>query len=202
MKTNLSSAFNSLLLMLLFTVLCGFFYPMLITAVGATVCPSRSHGSPIYNAQKQIIGSKLIGQNFDSNAYFHPRISYAGKQGYDGLDSKGSTLSATSKELSTITAERIAQYKQINQIPDTELLPSDALFGSASGLDPHISHRNAMLQAGRVALARNAPLSDVYKLIESHTIHPLFTPQKRIYVNVLELNLALDEHYPISKSAK
>ena len=110
----------------------------------------------------------LIAQGFSDPKYFHPRPSAAG-QGYDGLNSGGSNLGPLSKKLVGIVKERLIRYGTENNLSPDVLVPADAVTASASGLDPHISLKNALLQAPRVAAARGVGDQTILKQIERYT---------------------------------
>jgi K+-transporting ATPase ATPase C chain len=171
----------SLILIGLFTLLMGIFYPLLMTGFGLLL-PFESKGSLLHRNGK-IIGAELIGQNFSSDRYFHPRPSAAN---YDAANSTGSNLSPTSQKLSDQVQARKIAYQQLNK---TDTVPPDALYASGSGLDPHISLVNARLQAPRVAGARNISVQKVLDLIEKNRDGIIGPPR----VHVLKLNLELDE---------
>jgi len=136
-------------------------------------------------------GSALLGQGFSAAKYFHPRPSAAGN-GYDAANSSGSNLGPTSKKLSDAIAQRIADYRMENELKDSDPVPADAVTASGSGLDPHISLRNAGLQAGRVARERGLSEEQVRDLISRNTDPASIGVFGEPGVNVLKLNLALD----------
>jgi K+-transporting ATPase ATPase C chain len=173
----------------LMAVLSGI-YPLMVYLFGQLFFHKNSHGSLIIQNQ-QIVGSRLIGKNFEGPLYFHPRPSSAGKNGYDASNSSGSNLGPTSKQLIETVRKRIADYRTINSIAPDVLIPADAVTASASGLDPHISFTNALLQAPRVAKARGISEKKIYQLIEKHTDGRLFGLWGEPRVNVVLLNLEL-----------
>jgi potassium-transporting ATPase KdpC subunit len=173
-------------------VVCCGLYPVAVWAVAQLAFPEKANGSLITDADGTVRGSALIGQSFGGERYFHPRPSAAGANGYDASASGGSNLGPTSRKLADQVRDRIAAYRAMNRIAETEPVPADAVTASASGLDPHISPRNAALQAARVARERRLPIEVVKGLVESHTARfgtGLFGDPG---VNVLPLNLALD----------
>ena len=113
----------------------------------------QSQWSLIVDQDGTVRGSKLLGQGFTADKYFHPRPSAAGN-GYDAANSSGSNLGPTSQKLNDAIKDRIDAYRKENGLREDEAVPADAVTASGSGLDPHISLRNAELQTPRVAKAR------------------------------------------------
>jgi K+-transporting ATPase ATPase C chain len=173
-----------------FTVICGLAYPLVVTAVAQLGWKDTANGSLI-ERNGVVVGSELIGQPFTSPEYFHPRPSAAG-DGYDGAASSGSNFGPTNQEFLDTVADRVAAYRKENGLGPTELVPVDAVTASGSGLDPHISVRNAELQAPRVAAARGLELDQVLALIKDNTTERPLGFLGDPGVNVLELNLDLD----------
>lgn len=196
----------ALIMLLVFTVITGVVYPLVVTGVGQLLFHDKANGSLIERDGK-IVGSALIGQPFADAKYFHPRPSSAG-DGYDASASSGSNLGPTNDKLlygqpddpSTPDTDesfegieqRVAAYREENKLPADVLVPVDAVTGSGSGLDPAISVANAKLQAPRVAAARNVPVEQVQELIDENTDGRGLGFLGEPAVNVLELNLALD----------
>ena len=170
-------------------ILCGL-YPAAVWVLAQGLFPTKANGSLIVRGGTTL-GSSLIGQSFSESEYFHPRPSAAG-QGYDAVRSGGSNLGPTSKTLIDAVRRRASDYRAENSLGPEALVPADAVTASASGLDPHISLKNALLQMPRVAKARGLDEMAVRKLIEAYTegrdLGILGEPR----VNVLMLNLALD----------
>lgn len=170
-------------------ILCGL-YPGIVRALAHGLFSSRADGSLVVRGG-EIRGSILIAQGFTGPGYFHPRPSAAGK-GWDAGRSGGSNLGPLSKQLSGIVRRRVADYRAENGLPAGTLVPADAVTASASGLDPHISLKNALVQARRVAGARGLTETYVRAFIgeraEGRSLGFLGEPR----VNVLALNLALD----------
>jgi K+-transporting ATPase ATPase C chain len=175
-------------------VLVCLIYPLTIWAGAQLVFKNQANGSLIVESGK-VVGSSLIGQSFTSERSFHPRPSLAGK-GYDATSSGGSNLGPISDKGLRETAERVANYRHINRLAPGVKVPIDAVTTSASGLDPHISPKNAELQALRVAENRNLNVDVVHKLIKEHTEKPGWGFLGESGVNVLQLNLALDHLQP------
>lgn len=173
--------------LVLAAVTCGA-YPLLVTGIAQTAFKNQAAGSLITDRDGKVIGSALLGQNFAADHYFHPRPSAAGA-GYDAASSSGSNLGPSSQKLHDAIKERIAAYRTKNGLPADATVPADAVTASGSGLDPHISVKNAELQTARVAKARDLSVEKVKEFIATHTEKSFFGPDA---VNVLKLNLALD----------
>ena len=170
-------------------ILCGV-YPLTTWVLAHGLFPGKAEGSLIAHDGK-VIGSVLIGQGFSSPRYFHPRPSAAGR-GYEATQSGGSNLGPLSKNLVDEVAKRVAAYREENGLPAGTPVPADAVTASGSGLDPHISVKNALLQAPRVARVRGLAEEDIRKKIESCTEGRTLGILGQPRVNVLRLNLALD----------
>ena len=189
----------AILLTFVFVVLTGLVYPGAVTAVARLVFPNQASGS-LVTQNGQVVGSRLIGQQFNKPWYFHPRPSAAGN-GYDGTNSGGTNKGPTDRKLAdTLIAGAIAQAES-SGVPKGRV-PSDMATASASGLDPHISPANTLFQVARVAAARGADSAQVRDLalhyVESRQFGFLGEPR----VNVLALNLALDNAFPYPASAR
>ena len=174
--------FPALMMLLVFTVITGVGYPVVVTGVAQGAFGDKADGSLVDNADGEVVGSSLIGQTFAEPEYFHPRPSAAG-DGYDAGASSGSNLGPSNDDLLASVEERAEAYREENGL--------DA--ASASGLDPHISVANARLQALRVADERGLDVDTVLELVDDHTSGRDFGFLGEKGVNVLELNLALDE---------
>jgi K+-transporting ATPase ATPase C chain len=235
------------LMMVVMTVITGIAYPAVVTLIAQVVFHDQANGSLIVS-NGQVIGSRLLGQNFTKPEYFHPRPSSAGSGGYDPTATAGSNLGPTSAKLlnGAISTDdkgkesvgfdgikvRIVDYSIENDIAyessspldmfkdadgnldDIKLIkafsdektplvftpktpiPADAIAASASGLDPHISPRNAELQTARVAKARGVSLDQIQAIVARHTEGRTLGLLGEPHVNVLEVNLALDEQLP------
>jgi K+-transporting ATPase ATPase C chain len=192
MKYILSQLRISLIaLVALALILCGI-YPVIVWGLAQIMFPDTANGSLI-KLHGKVVGSKLIAQNFTGAQYFHPRPSFAGDAGYDAASSGGSNLGPISKKLIDEVRDRVAAYRQENNLPADAPVPADAVTASASGLDPDISVENALLQAARVAKARGMSEDAVKDKIKIYTSDRDFGVLGEPRVNVLELNLALDE---------
>ncbi|MFM2072681.1 MAG: Potassium translocating ATPase, subunit [Actinomycetota bacterium] len=181
----------SLVLLAIFTVVLGIGYPLLSTFIGQVAFGDQADGSLITRDGK-VIGSELIGQTFAAPQYFHSRPSAAGA-GYDGAASSGSNYGPLNPDFLAAIDERVAAYRAANALPDTALVPVDAVTASGSGLDPHISVANARIQAPRVAAERGLELSQVLSLVDDHTDGRVFGVLGEPGVNVVMLNVALDD---------
>ncbi len=174
-----------------FTVVCGVVYPLVVTAVAQVAFDEKADGS-LVEVDGVIVGSELLGQQFVSPEYFHPRPSAAG-DGYDSSASSGSNLGPNNPGLLEAVSARVDAYRELNGLSDDVHVPVDAVTASGSGLDPHISLANAQLQARRVAAARGLPLEAVLRLIDAAIDERDLLVLGDPGVNVLHLNLLLDE---------
>ena len=179
-----------LILFLLFTLLTGVIYPLVVTAISQIAFPHQANGS-VVERNGRAVGSELIGQQFDDPRYFWGRLSATEKVPYNAASSSGSNLGPTNDDLLKKLKERIETLRQAH--PDQKgPIPVDLVTASASGLDPHISPAAAEYQVPRVAKARGLSEDSVRQLVASHmemrTLRLLGEPR----VNVLRLNLALD----------
>jgi K+-transporting ATPase ATPase C chain len=185
---------SALLAFIALTALTGIAYPLFVTGVAQLVFPGRADGS-LVERDGAIVGSRLIGQDFQRPQYFHPRPSAAG-DGYDAMASGPSNLGPSNPELLKSVRRRLRQYRRENGLKSGTAVPLDAVTSSGSGLDPHISPENARLQAARVAAARGLAKARVLSLIAKYTDGRSFGFLGAPGVNVLELNLALDDLRP------
>jgi len=179
-------------MVIVLTVLLGVVYPLVMTGFSQVLFSNQANGSLVRDSEGNVIGSALLAQNFSQPEYFHPRPSAAGADGYDATSSGASNLGPTNQKLIDVTKDRSAAYREENGLAADALVPVDAVTASASGLDPDISPANALIQAARVAKARNLPQDQVRSLVnqvtDGRTLGILGEPR----VNVLKLNLALD----------
>jgi potassium-transporting ATPase KdpC subunit len=238
----------AVLMMIAMTILTGLLYPAVVTAIAQAVFRDHADGSLVVS-NGQVVGSRLIGQNFAKAEYFHPRPSAAGANGYDPTATAGTNLGPTSAKLLNGTTKlddkknevvdfdgikvRVVHYCVDNGIPfqasvpleqfkdakgdlddvklikafnddkspllfkATQPIPADAVTASASGIDPHISPRNAEIQAARIARERHVSVDQVQALVVKHTEGRTFGVLGEPRVNVLELNLDLDSAFPV-----
>jgi potassium-transporting ATPase KdpC subunit len=189
--------------MVVFTLLLGVGYSLVVTGVAQLGFKDKADGSLVQRNSRDI-GSSLIGQAFvDKNGepitkYFQSRpsaaVGAAGKTdaGYDPTLSSGSNLGPTNPELLKEVAKRVDSYRKLNGLGADVRVPVDAVTASASGLDPDISVANARLQTRRVARERDLPVARVRSLVDENTSGRALGVLGEKTVNVLDLNLALD----------
>lgn len=182
----------SIKIFLFFTLLLGIIYPLFVTGIAQIVFPHNANGSLIIKDNKTI-GSELIGQQFDSAIYFTSRPSAIS---YNLLPSGGSNYGVNNSKLKQQVEERKQQFIGFNQLDSIAEIPSEMLFASASGLDPHISQQAALLQVNRIAKARKFNDNQKQKLIKcvkSLTETPQFLLLGEERINVLLLNFEVDK---------
>lgn len=170
------------------TLALGVVYPLAITAFAQLAVEDLADGH-LVEVDGEVVGSRLIAQEFAGAEYFHPRPSAAG---YDAAASAGSNLGPTNPELILTVADRVGAYRETNGLPDGAVVPVDAVTASGSGLDPHISPANARLQAARVAAERGLGVEVVLRLVAEHTDHRPLGILGDDAVNVVALNVGLD----------
>jgi potassium-transporting ATPase KdpC subunit len=192
MKALFSEIRGAVFATLVLAVVCCGLYPLVVFGISQAFFHDKANGSLILDKDGTVRGSKLLGQAFTADKYFHPRPSAAGN-GYDAANSGGSNLGPTSKKLNDVIKDRIDAYRKENGLSENEPVPADAVTASGSGLDPDIGVRNAERQIPRVAKARGLSEEKVRELIQQYTeardLGVLGDPG----VNVLGLNLALDQ---------
>lgn len=178
------------------TILLGLAYPLVVTGLAQWLFPARANGQLI-RKDGAVIGSRVIGQPFTADKYFHGRPSAAGTNGYDAGSSSGSNLGPTNRQL--IERVRTEAARLAAENPGRPV-PVDLVTTSGSGLDPDISPAGALFEAPRVARARGISEAEVEKLIHAHTRAPYLGLIGERTVNVLELNLDLDFRWPAAQS--
>jgi K+-transporting ATPase ATPase C chain len=214
MKELISHLRGAIVSTLAFAVVCCGIYPAVVWGIGQALFHDKANGSLITGSDGTIRGSRLLAQNFSSDKYFAPRPSNAGA-GYDGSNSSGTNLGPTSDKLANGVhvkddkgkdkddtsnfdgvKDLVAAYRTANGLKATDEVPADAVTRSGSGLDPHISVRNAEIQANRVASARKVSVDKVRELIRANTDGRDLGFFGDPGVNVLTLNIALDNLEP------
>lgn len=188
MAPALRQSWVALRLLLLMTLIVGIAYPLLMFAVGRLVSGS-SDGSYVRDASGVVVGSALIGQQFEGEEWFWPRPSAAG-DGYDALSSGGSNLAADNPDLVAAVGERQAVAAAADGVRPQDV-PADAVTASGSGLDPDISPEYARQQVARVATARGLQPDVVAGLVDAAIQGRILGFIGEPRVNVLQLNLAL-----------
>jgi K+-transporting ATPase ATPase C chain len=178
----------------LWTVVTGALYPIVITIIAQTAFHNQAEGSLVERDGK-VMGSALMAQQFQGSNYFWPRPSACGYgTGPSGIAaSSGSNLGPTSGTLQTNVNNNASAFISGNNLPTNTLVPVDMVFASASGLDPHISPEAARLQVARVAAARGLAQDKVTVLLDKFVEPPQWGFLGEARVNVLLLNVALDK---------
>jgi len=175
-------------------LLTGLAYPLVATGLAQVLFPRAARGSWATDESGQVVGSELLGQGFHDAAYFQPRPSAAGKDGWDPTASGGSNLGPTSQKLKQSAVETLEKLKAENPGAHGNP-PVELVTASGSGLDPHLSPAAVLWQVPRVARARNVAEERIEALIrsriEGRDLGILGEPR----VNVLLLNLALDRQF-------
>ena len=186
----------ALVSLLLLTLLTGLAYPLLVTGLAQVIFPHQANGSLIVQ-DGRVVGSALIGQSFDDPQYFWGRLSATGTFPYNAFNAENLTASSGSNygplnpALLALVQGRIDALKAVDP-GNSQPIPVDLVTASGSGLDPHISIRNAELQASRIAKARNLSTDKVRELIKQNTDAADLGVLGDPGVNVVLLNLALD----------
>jgi potassium-transporting ATPase KdpC subunit len=190
MKQHLRTA---ILMTLVTTLLFGLVYPLAVTGLGQLLFPAQANGGMIVR-NGAVVGSRLIGQPFSSDTYFHSRPSAAGN-GYDPVAASGgaSNLGPTNKQLVDRVKGDVEKLRAENP---KAAIPVDLVTTSASGLDPEISPAAAEFQIPRVARARQMSDTDLRALVARHTLGRQLGVLGEPRVNVVELNLQLDASHP------
>ena len=189
-----------------FTIITGILYPALITGVAQVFFPNQANGSLIKDKDGNVIGSELIGQQFTNPAYFWGRLSATGPVPYNAAASSGSNYGPLNPALigpDGTVATRIKALQAADTsagVTNTLPIPVDLVTASASGLDPQISPVAAQYQVARIAALRKTDVATVQALVDQYTEGRTLGLLGEPRVNVLRLNLALDEKFPLPAS--
>jgi K+-transporting ATPase ATPase C chain len=208
---------NAIIATVVLGIVVSGIYPLFVWGLGQSLLRAQANGSLIIAKDGQVLGSSLIGQNFNGPQYFNPRPSAAGAAGYDATASSGTNLGPTSEKLINGQHKKdaagkdvadpgnfdgvrdlVAAYRTANGLKDSDPVPADAVTRSGSGLDPHISLANAQLQLPRVARERKLTPEGLRQLMDRHTRGRDWGIFGEPTVNTLTLNLDLDGKLPRS----
>lgn len=173
-----------------FLVLCGLLYPLLVTGIAQAVMKDNADGSLIYNEKNEVIGSKLIGQNFTDPRYFHGRVSSIE---YKAEASGSNNYAPSNPDLVKRVEESVANWKDKNPTVSVTEVPMDLVTNSGSGLDPDISPKEAYVQVDRISKLTNIPKEKINQMIKSQTEGAALGLFGEDRVNVLKLNLELQK---------
>ena len=196
MKQHLRPA---IMLLLLFTLITGVLYPLVVTGIAQAIFPHQANGSLMEKGGKPL-GSELIGQQFTSAKYFWSRLSATGPFPYNAAASSGSNYGPLNKSMLDATRRRVEQLRSADTL-NGQLIPIDLATSSGSGLDPHISVAAALYQISRVARERDLSEVSVRTLVDQYTESRGLGFLGEPRVNVLRLNLALDNVASSTKGA-
>lgn len=181
---------QSIRALVVFTVITGVAYPLIVTGIAQVAFRDQANGSLIVQDGKTV-GSRLIGQPFSDPKYFWSRPSATSPQPYNAASSSGSNQGPTNPALKEAVEGRVKALRDAGA-DSSKPVPVDLVTASGSGLDPHISPPAAEYQVARVAKVRNMPEEKVRELVQAHTVGRTFGILGEPRINVLELNLALD----------
>ncbi len=193
MKQNLKIA---ILMTIVTTVLLGVIYPLVVTGLAQVLFHDKANGQ-LLTRGGMVIGSRIIGQGFSGPGYLHSRPSAAGN-GYDAANSNGSQYGPTNQKLIDRVNADVARLHAENP---SQLIPVDLVTASASGLDPDITPAAAEFQVPRLAHERGVSEQQIREVIQRHTAGRQLGFLGEPRVNVLEVNLELDEQFPVGKRA-
>lgn len=193
LRTFIKQTKPAVMLLIFCTLITGLIYPVLVAGVSHLFFPWQANGSLI-KQQGRLVGSALIGQYFDSSAYFWGRPSATTPFPYNAENSSGSNMGPSNPQFLETVRNRITHLKQ-GQTGDNHLVPVDLVTASGSGLDPDISPSAALYQIERIAKARHCTEQELKQLINQVTKKRTFYILGEPRVNVLELNMALDARH-------
>ena len=183
----------AILMLILFTILCGGLYPAAVTCLAQLLFPRQAGGSLITDNSGKVVGSELIGQPFADPGYLWPRPSASGDFAYNPMASGGSNAGPSNPAYLATVAKRVHNLRAAGI---NGPLPADLVQASASGLDPHISPQAAKLQIRRIAAARGISEEKISSLIAARTEARQWGFMGAPRVNVLAVNLELDTMKP------
>lgn len=198
----------SIVSLIFFTILTGILYPAVITGIAQAVFPYQANGSLITDANGNVIGSELIGQQFSNPAYFWGRLSATGPVPYNAAASSGSNYGPLNPALIGDGGAVPSRVQALHDaeaaagVDNTQPVPVDLVTASGSGLDPEISPAAAQYQVARVAALRSIDAATLQKLVDQYTEGRTLGILGEPRVNVLKLNLALDAQYPLPAAAE
>jgi K+-transporting ATPase ATPase C chain len=207
-RVMLSTVGSALRVSLVTLILCGGLYPAALTVVARLILPYQANGSLVTDGQGGVLGSRLVGQQWQGPEWFHGRPSATTTTDpndpnktipapYNAANTTASNLGPTSKALQDrLTTDRKALDEAQPDLAG-KVLPADVLTTSASGLDPDITPANAALQVERVAKTRGATPDEITQLVSQNTSRRTLGILGEPRVNVLELNLALQQKFPM-----
>ena len=193
MKQNLKIA---ILMTIVTTVLLGVIYPLVVTGLAQVMFRDKANGQ-LLTRDGNIVGSRIIGQGFSGPGYLHSRPSAAGN-GYDASNSNGSQYGPTNQKLIDRVDADVARLHAENP---SQAIPVDLVTASASGLDPDITPAAAEFQVSRLAHERGVSEQQIRDIIQQHTLGRQWGFLGEPRVNVLEVNLELDQRFPMNKRA-
>jgi potassium-transporting ATPase KdpC subunit len=179
----------AILMLVMFAVICGGVYPVLVTGIAQTLFPKQARGSLVTDQANRAIGSSLIGQPFSESRYFWGRPSASGSFGYNPMASGGSNLGPSNPDYLKTVKERVAAWRETGV---TGSIPAELVQASASGLDPDLTPASVALQIPRVAKARALNEVRLRAFVADQTKGRQLGFLGEPRINVLELNLALD----------
>lgn len=200
MRTSSQSLFIGIRLVVVFAVLLGIMYPLVVTGVGQIFFPKQANGSLIHY-QGSIVGSSLLGEEFSAPKYFWGRpsetlnVQGTAPEPYDAANSGSGNFGPSNPALLHLVQSRVEAFRRANP-GYTGPVPVDLVTADFSGLDPGISVAGALAQVDRVAKVRNIPTGVLRKFVLDHVTGRYLGVFGEPYVNVLELNIALDKRYP------
>jgi len=190
MKKNFRTA---ILFTLVTTVLLGLVYPAVVTGLSQILFRDKANGQMIAK-NGELVGSRIIAQPFTGLQYFHPRPSAAGANGYDATNSGATNLGPTNQKL----VDRVkADVATLQAEHPGQPVPIEMVTTSGSGLDPDISPEAARFQMARVAKSRGISEEQLEEFVQAHVLPRQFGFLGESRVNVLELNLAIDQRFPV-----